>query len=184
MGFRILEGPFFMTSFKLETPRLILRPHQIEDIPFMVTLNSDPEVTRYTGDGAITELEAKNIVERLTKQFSENRMGRFLAIEKSSGEKIGWAGLSFLKDRQVVDLGYRLLKSKWGFGYATEASVACLKYGFEDLKLSEITARADALNLASIQVMKKLRMKQFNCGKDEDGEFVDYKIVREEFNAM
>lgn len=170
-----------MALFKIETPRLILRPHQLDDIPFMVQLNSDPEVTRYTGSGAINEKEAQAIVERLTIQFNERRMGRFLVTEKSSGEKIGWAGLAYLKDRDVIDLGYRFQKNKWGLGYATEASIACLKYGFEDLKIAEITGRADVLNLASIRVLEKLGMKKFNHGKDEDGEFFDHKISKEEF---
>ena len=49
-------------------------------------------------------------------------MGRFIVIEKSSGEKIGWSGLAFLKDRKVVDLGFRFKKNKWNLGYATESS--------------------------------------------------------------
>jgi len=170
-----------MSLFELHTPRLILRPHLPEDIPFMVALNSDPDVTRYTGDGAVTEQEAHEIIVRLTKQFAELKMGRFLAIEKTTGEKIGWTGLAYLKDRNVIDLGYRFLKNRWGLGYATEASIACLQYGFKDLNIEEITARVDVLNLPSINVLEKLRMKRFNFGIDEDGEFFDYKISKKEF---
>ena len=165
-----------MSNFTITTNRLILRPHQLDDVPFMVELNSDIEVTRYTGDGAITEEDAKNIVTRLSQQFKEARMGRFLAIEKSTGEKIGWTGLAHLKDRNVIDLGYRFLRNRWGIGYATEASLACLDYGFNELKISEITARVDALNVASIRVLKKIGMTQFASGKDDEGEYFDFII--------
>ncbi|MCB0778732.1 MAG: GNAT family N-acetyltransferase, partial [Flavobacteriales bacterium] len=37
-----------------------------------------------------------------------------------------------------VDLGYRLLRSAWGRGYATEASKACLEWGFQQAGLDTI----------------------------------------------
>lgn len=64
----------------------------------MIELNSNIEVTRYTGDGTVTEAEAKSIISRLTTQFNEARMGRFVAIEKSTGEKIGLTEFAHGKD--------------------------------------------------------------------------------------
>jgi ribosomal-protein-alanine N-acetyltransferase len=173
-----------MDFFVIETERLGLRPHRLEDIPFMVEFSSDPEVTRFTGDSALDEAEALAIVSRLTVQFETAKMGRFIAIEKSSGERIGWAGLAILKDRNVVDLGYRFLRKKWGLGYGTESARACLRYGFVNLKLPEITARVDARNLASMHVLKKLRRQQSEIFRDEEGEFFDFKMLKEEHNEF
>ena len=49
-------------EFKLETERLILRPHQRDDLSFMIELNADPDVNLYTGDGTISEDEALKII--------------------------------------------------------------------------------------------------------------------------
>lgn len=167
-----------MNSFVLQTERLILRPHHFSDVNFMVELNSDIEVTRYTGDGPINEVDAEFILKKLAIQFSKERMGRFLVFEKLTGEKIGWAGLSFLQDRGVVDLGYRFLRNKWRLGYATEASKECLRYGFTELNIPEITARVDSLNVSSIRVLEKLMMTRHSAGLDADGEYFDYRLTK------
>lgn len=170
-----------MEKFIIETQRLSLRPHQYDDVSFMIELNSDPEVTRYTGDGSVDEEQAREIVSRLLTQFKEKNIGRFITIEKATGEKVGWCGLAFLKDRGVIDLGYRFLRSKWGLGYATESGRACLRYGFETLYFNEITARVDARNLSSIHVLKKLGMHESELRRDEDGEFYDFNISSQQF---
>ena len=65
-------------NFKLLTTRLELRPHRTEDADFMVTLNSDPEVTRYVPDGPLGDVrEAIKIIESLRAQFVDRRIGRF-----------------------------------------------------------------------------------------------------------
>jgi RimJ/RimL family protein N-acetyltransferase len=166
-------------NFIMETERLILRPHCDDDLSFMVELNEDPEVNLYTGDGPITKETARKILSSLTEQFQEQKMGRFVVIEKTTGETIGWCGLAFLQDRKVVDLGFRFKKSKWNLGYATESSLKFLEYGFNKLKLQEITAQVDTRNDASIRVLKKLNMLQSAEKIDEEGSYFDFSIKRE-----
>ena len=70
---------------------------------------------------------------------------------------LGWCGLKRHGDGQV-DLGYRLLRSAWGRGYATEASKACLEWGFQEAgwTRSSVAWRA---NTASIRVLEKVGMR-------------------------
>src|SRR4051812_19914071 len=106
--------------YALVTARLGLRPHRPGDAPFMVELNSDPEVVRYTGNGPFATLaEAEEVVASLERQWREERLGRLLAVELATGKPVGWCGLKRLPGD--VDLGYRLLRSAWGRGLATEA---------------------------------------------------------------
>jgi ribosomal-protein-alanine N-acetyltransferase len=143
----------------LETPRLIIRPAIIEDAHNLFLLNSDPEVVRYTGDVACsTVLDAQNIIrERMLTQFETHKMGRFTVLLKD-GTYVGWCGLKFFPETNEVDLGYRFIKKFWGLGLATESSRASLHYGFENLKLNRIIAKAMPANVGSIKVLQKLKM--------------------------
>jgi len=141
----------------LKTQRLALRPHALTDVAFMLELNSDPEVVRYTGNVPFeSEDEARLVIEQLMLQYRERRMGRFVVEDLNTGEKLGWCGLKWHPDKGVADLGYRFHKRHWGKGYATEAGRACLSYGFDELKLPRIVADAEPENLASIHVLEKL----------------------------
>jgi len=142
-----------------ETDRLFIRPARIEDAQYLVDLNSDPEVTRYTGDASqITVLDAQNIIrERMITHFEKYKMGRFMIFLKD-GTYLGWCGLKFFPETNEVDLGYRFFRKDWGKGYATESSKFMLHYGFETLNLKRIIAKAMPENVNSIKVMQKLSM--------------------------
>ena len=145
-------------SLCFETPRLTLREMQPDDAADMFRLNEDPDVVRYTGDTAFASLEeAQSLVQGYT-QYRQYQRGRLLLHEKATGEFVGWCGLKYLAEEDETDLGYRLLRSDWGKGYATEAGQVCLQYGFEVLQLPRIIARALPANPASLRVMQKLGM--------------------------
>jgi RimJ/RimL family protein N-acetyltransferase len=145
----------------LSTERLILRPHALSDVPFLMELNSDVEVVRYTGDAAFAdEAEARAIAERLMRQFEARRMGRLIVLDRKSGEALGWCGLKWHEDAQVADLGYRLARKHWGKGYATEAGAACVRYAFEVLGLPRLVAHAVPENAASVRVLEKLGFRR------------------------
>lgn len=167
-------------GFRLDTPRLLLRVHREEDAPFMVRLNSDPEVVRYVGDGPLDPAKARELIAGLRRQFRERGLGRLIVVEKATGEPVGWCGLKLLDDG-VVDLGYRFLRDRWGRGYATEAGAAALAYGFETLGLREIRAHALAPNEASFRVMRKLGMAEARRGEDVLGPFAEYRVDPELF---
>ncbi|WP_437874814.1 GNAT family N-acetyltransferase [Sorangium sp. So ce513] len=145
----------------LSTERLGLRPHRPSDVPFMMDLNSDPEVIRYTGDPAFaSEGEARAVVERLMHQFQAFRMGRFVVTHRQTGEKLGWCGLRWHEDIARADLGYRFFREHWGNGYASEAGAACVRYAFEELGLPGLVAHAMLENAASVRVLEKLGFRR------------------------
>ncbi len=144
-------------DFVLRTRRFGLRPHRLEDVPFMVSLNSDPEVVRYTGDVPFERDEqAEQVIRSLMRQYEERKMGRFVVVDLETGERVGWCGLRWFPEERFVDLGYRLFRAHWGRGIATETGQACLDYGFGALGLERIVAYADADNVASVRVLGKL----------------------------
>lgn len=163
-----------------ETPRLLLREKTVEDAPFFLELNSDPEVTRYTGDHAFKNLtEAEDIVRYVIAQYKKNGYGRWLVCLKENNEPLGWCGLKYHDDDGDTDLGYRFLQKHWGKGYATEAGRACLHYGFRQLGLKRIIGRTNTANIASVQVLKKLGMTFFKEDLLDDAPTYIYHILKD-----
>jgi RimJ/RimL family protein N-acetyltransferase len=144
----------------LETDRLLLREFMPDDAEDFFRMVSDPDVTRYTGDGAKTLEEArKGLEERIFHDYRKYGYGRWAVVFKPAGQVIGFAGLKYLDDVSEVDLGYRFFKEYWGRGLATEASRALLAYGFDVLRLERVVGIVDVENKASIRVLEKVGFK-------------------------
>ena len=61
--------------------------------------------------------------------------------------------------------GFGYLKKKWHKGYAYEAAIATLEYGFNILNMDEIIGRVSKDNIASIRVLEKLNMSFWKIDK-------------------
>jgi len=144
----------------IETNRLLLRRFTEDDASLLYELNLDPEVIRYTHDPIADAEHAKKILrDVILPQYVLYHHGRWAVHLKSDLEFIGWCGLKYLSETNEVDLGYRFRKKFWGKGYATEGGLACIAYGFNQLNLRRIVARALPGNLASVRVLEKCGMK-------------------------
>jgi RimJ/RimL family protein N-acetyltransferase len=80
---------------------------------------------------------------------------------RTSGEFIGFTGLGTVDEEMPftgVEVGWRLARPAWGHGYATEAALAALEYGFDVMGLPEIVAVTMATNLHSRAVMRRIGM--------------------------
>jgi [ribosomal protein S5]-alanine N-acetyltransferase len=143
-----------------ETPRLFLRRFTEADAPLIYKLNSDPEIVKYVHEPVLeNEAQAKKVLtDFILPQYKLN-LGRWAIHTKAGYEFIGWCGLKYIKETGIYDLGYRLLKTAWGKGYATEAAQYALIYGLRDLKIKLITGMAHVENIASINVLEKVGMK-------------------------
>src|SRR5438128_232634 len=60
----------------------------------------------------------------------------------------------------AVEIGWRLLPEFWNRGFATEAALKSLWFGFEVLKLQEIVSFTAVGNVKSQRVMEKIGMKR------------------------
>jgi len=58
-----------------------------------------------------------------------------------------------------VEIGWRLARSQWGNGFATEAATAALVAGFTEFSLESIYSFTTINNSRSRGVMKKIGMK-------------------------
>lgn len=143
-----------------ETPRLFLRRFTEEDAPLIYKLNSDPVVLKYLHEPVLeNEAQAKDILINVILPQYKRNLGRWAIHTKADYDFIGWCGLKYIEETGIIDLGYRLLQTAWGEGYATEAAQYTLIYGLRELKIELITGMAHVENIASIKVLEKTGMK-------------------------
>lgn len=152
----------------IETDRLLMRDLIDEDAQGMFTMDSDAEVHAFLGNKPIATIEeAQNIINNIKQQYIDNGIGRWAAVEKESGEFIGWSGFRLITDTvngktNYYDLGYRFLKKYWGKGYASETAFASLNHGFKALGFKEIVGIADVAHTASNTILKKVGLIKQN----------------------
>ena len=144
----------------LETERLVLRRFTKVDVDNLVELDSDPDVMRYINGGKPTsrdEIESDILPAFLDYYERFEGYGFWAAIEKSSGEFLGWFHFRPRKGGDVdePELGYRLRKSAWGKGYGTEGARALIRKGFTDLGVQRVVAETLVVHTASRRVMEK-----------------------------
>lgn len=104
-------------------------------------------------------------------EFDERGLGWWALEARETGEFIGRVGLDEVDEDMPyagLDIGWRLTRSAWGHGYATEAALACLVFGFEALRLPEVLASTTVNNLRSQAVMRRIGMTRDPADDFED----------------
>lgn len=153
-----------MDTFQ-ETERLSLRAFTPADLDHLVALDNDPEVTRFLNGGRPTSRAAvrDRVLPRLlhdhpcwaTRGYTTR--GYWAAWERATDTFLGWFEFRPVEEDSaaVVELGYRLNRSAWGHGYATEGAVALIHAGFTARGVERVTANTMAVNTRSRRVMEK-----------------------------
>lgn len=160
----------------LETERLFLREHTIDDAEYAYNLNLDPEVIKYTGDESFESIDEAQKFLLSYNHYKKYGFGRWAVINKVTQEYLGWCGLKYTPELDEYDIGYRLFKKHWNKGYASEAAIACLKIGFNKFGMKTIVGRAMKENNASIKVLQKIGLTYCEVRSCGDKDNVVYKI--------
>jgi RimJ/RimL family protein N-acetyltransferase len=178
----------------LETDRLRLRQFTPDDVDNLVELDGDPQVMRYINGGRATsreEIERRELPAFLAYYTRSDGYGFWAAVEKATGEFVGWFHLRPRADGAAdePELGYRLRRSAWGKGYATEGSRALIAKAFTDLGARRVWAETMVVNVASHRVMEKAGLRYVRTFHadwpekiegDEEGD-VEYALTRAEW---
>jgi [ribosomal protein S5]-alanine N-acetyltransferase len=172
------------SPIQIETHRLILREWKESDAAFLLELNSNPEVVKYTGDPPFKSLTAATKFIQAYDHYEKHGYGRWLCVLKENSIPIGWCGLKWDEHEELIDLGYRFLQSHWNQGFATEAGLASLVVGFTHFHMKEIICRAMELNLPSFRVMEKMGFKYLKHGQCALHDARYYRLGREEFEVF
>ncbi|GAA3122578.1 RimJ/RimL family protein N-acetyltransferase [Kribbella aluminosa] len=141
----------------LETERLRLRRFTADDAGLLAELDSDPEVMRFLTGQPTPRSEIEGVVlPEILKVYAEHaQLGTFAAEEKAGGAFVGWFGMQPTTDPAAVGVGYRLLRTAWGKGYATEGTKALIARAFRELGMARVEADTMAVNHRSRAVMRR-----------------------------
>jgi [ribosomal protein S5]-alanine N-acetyltransferase len=150
-----------------ETSRLRVRRYTKEDTDNFFRLSGDAQVMQYIRPVSGREESDKFLLENIRYYQDNPTRGRWAVIEKSSKDFVGsFAIIPIPSMPEKIQLGYSLIPSRWGLGYATELSLAGLDYFFENESLDKIYGVTDIPNLASQRVLLK-------AGFEKAGSFME-----------
>jgi ribosomal-protein-alanine N-acetyltransferase len=143
------------------TARLLLRRWREADQRPFAALNADPEVMEYF-PACLTPAASNDLIDGFEARFDERGYGLWALELLATGEFVGFTGLDIPSFEAhftpAVEVGWRLARSAWGHGYATEAGRASLAFGFEKAGLGEIVSFTSTVNLRSQSVMRRIGM--------------------------
>jgi [ribosomal protein S5]-alanine N-acetyltransferase len=150
----------------LETTRLRLRQAVLSDADFFVQLLNDPAWLRNIGDRGIRSQSDAETYIRNSIWASHERYGygMYVLQLKATDSPIGLCGLVKREYLSDPDLGFALLPTCSGLGYAFEAAVGVMSYAREVLGIQRLYAIVNASNDRSIRLLERL-------GFDHEGAF-------------
>ena len=166
------------------TERLELRPLRPDDVELLVDLDRDPEVMRYlTGGRPSTRAEVTELVAHAIGH-------RWIATDRATGDFVGWFAL-WPTGPGELELGYRLRRTHWGRGLASEGARFLLDLALRGWGIERVWAQTMAVNDRSRRVLERCGLRHHRTVHlewddpipgTEHGE-AEYEVRREEWTA-
>jgi RimJ/RimL family protein N-acetyltransferase len=145
----------------IRTERTLLRPWRSGDFNAFAWMNADPEVMEHF-EAPLTRAESDASAARFADHVKAHGFG-FWAVEVPGvAEFVGFVGMlpvTFVADfTPAFEIGWRLGRPYWGYGYASEAARGAARFGLDVLGLREIVAYTVPANVRSRAVMTRIGM--------------------------
>jgi ribosomal-protein-alanine N-acetyltransferase len=157
------------------TPRLLLRRWTSSDREPFARLNADPEVLEHF-PGVLTREASNALVARFESHFARHGFGAWAIEVRGGAPFIGFVALLHVgfdaHFTPAVEIGWRLARSSWGSGYATEAAIEACRVAFDELKLPSIVSFTVPADRRSRAVMERIGMI-----RDHEGDFDHPKLT-------
>ncbi|MEH6446523.1 MAG: GNAT family N-acetyltransferase [Oceanospirillaceae bacterium] len=151
----------------------------------LVEMMQDARVQRYITGHALSDAEALAGLERFHRINNNNGQG-FWLIYNHSQICVGMCLLKPMPTEQAsnyVETGYWIKPDFWGQGIAAEAASRLIEYAFLELQLEQVTAVADAENIASIKSLLRAGLKREGEVVAYDTKLPFFRITKNEFDA-
>ena len=146
---------------EIRTERLLLRWWTADDRASFADMNADPRVVEFL-PAVMARSESHGFANRIEAHFDSHGYGLWAVEIPGVIPFAGFVGLSVPRFEAhftpCVEVGWRLAADCWGHGYATEAAIAALDFGFRCVGLNEIVSFTVPENLRSRRVMERVGM--------------------------
>jgi len=128
------------------------------DLPALLAIFGDPEVTRYSLFTPFPDLVSiRTLLASIDEGFATRTLFQWGIMRRDDGQVVGTCTLAALDvQHRRADLGYFLARSAWGAGYVREALPLLLDYAFGTLALHRLVADIDPRNVRSGRVLESL----------------------------
>ena len=167
-------------TVEIVTARLALRRPAPTDVDAIYAIHHDPAACRHNPSDLVADHEdAKRLLTRWDDHWRRHSFGYWVVTTRDttsvtgapSGATVGFCGLRFVRfrDREVLNLFYRLDPAYWGTGLATEAATAVVRWAGEHLPEWPVLARVRPENVASQKVAVRAGLSRAEQ-LDEPGE--------------
>lgn len=144
----------------MKTDRLAFRKLTLEDKEAIFHYASDPEVTKYVLYPTHTSLEDSiTFIHQTMMKYDKNEVSCWGVTLLKTKQLIGTADFIWWNtDHRKAEIGYCFSKEYWNQGYATEALMGLITFGFTCMDLNRVETRCFEENEASARVMQKAGM--------------------------
>lgn len=145
-----------MSKEILQTERLILEELTEAHFDDLYDLLSNENVHRYF-PGTLNIFESREFLEKVRRNYREDRTSFWAVIRKEDKRFIGICGLlkQTIEGKDELEVAYRINDRYWGKGYGTEAAAGCVEYAKEVLKRESVISLIREVNHPSIRVAQK-----------------------------
>ena len=148
----------FLQPDPIESSRLLLRLVEERDIPALLKINGDDEVTRFLPYATWrSNADGEAWFARYRALIASNTASQFVVVEKASSAIVGTC-LLFRHEAasERMELGYVLDRAHWGRGLMREALSALISHAFTTYGLRRLEAEVNPDNLASDALLRRL----------------------------
>ncbi len=153
-----------LASPQILTPRLFLRPLQMQDFDSRAVFMADPEATRFLGGAQPRALAWRSFMS-MAGAWHLQGFSMFSVIERSSQRWVGRLGPWMPEGWPGTEVGWGIIRDCWGRGYAIEGATAAIDWAFDALGWSEVIHAMDSTNRASLAVARKLGAEFIGLGR-------------------
>lgn len=149
---------FSSTGTDLTTDRLVLRPWSTEELAAVL---SDARLMHWAED---FPAEGDRVVAGFLTEHPDgaNEYGHRQIIERAGGLVVGSIGLFWPPDAGSVEVGYGIVASRRGRGYAPEATRAVVEFALTAPGVHTVHADVELSNPASVRVLEKAGLHRWS----------------------
>ncbi len=151
----------------IESKHLILRPFDCNDLDIVMKLYCDEEIMEYMPFPVLNHEKARELLNRFVTgwEVAPQINYEMAVVDKETSKKIGRAEITRNYSEESAMIGWMLIKSAWGKGYATEIARTLIDYCFHELQVHRVYALCHPDNIGSWKVMEK-------CGMRKEAHFI------------